>query len=74
MAVKYCNLLIINALHTSTVGTGFIPVLAAAGQQLGIINTNSTLIINVLHTSTVGAGFIPVLAAAGQLHDMNKYK
>ena len=55
MAVKYCNLLIINALHTSTVGTGFIPVLAAAGQQLGIINTNSTLIINVLHTSTVGA-------------------
>ena len=53
MAVKYCNLLIINVLHTSTVGTGFIPVLAAAGQQLGIINTNSTLIINVLNTTTV---------------------
>ena len=65
---KHYNLLIINALHTSAVGTGFIPVLAAAGQLHGIINTNSTLICNALHTSTVGTGFIPVLAAAGQQH------
>jgi len=47
--------LICNALHTSTVGTGFIPVLAAAGQQHGIINTNSTLIINALYTSVLWA-------------------
>ena len=57
------NLLIINALHTSAVGTGFIPVLAAAGQQHGIINTNSTLIFNALYTSVLWAGFIPVLTA-----------
>mgnify|MGYP003534621781 CR=1 FL=1 len=68
------NLLIINALHTSAVGTGFIPGLAAAGRQHGIIKTNSTVIINALYTSVLWAGFIPVLAAAGQQHDMNKYK
>ena len=64
------NTLIINVLHTSTVGAGFIPVLAAAWYLLGILSVAAAGQLLCILSVAVRAGINPATTAAECCNDL----